>query len=75
VPVLRWVGGPKTAELEDELTWVRHRVMRLRAALRFVQDPQAEVILRELIADAEERLLTLEDNSMRARRPRPSRRP
>jgi hypothetical protein len=62
-------------ELEDELTWVRHRVMRLRAALRFVQDPQAEVILRELIADAEERLLTLEDNSMRARRPRPSRRP
>src|SRR4029077_2200243 len=33
-------GGPKTVELEDELTWVRHRVMRLRAALRFVQDPQ-----------------------------------
>jgi hypothetical protein len=47
-------------ELEDEPTWLRHRVARLRAALRFATEPRVESILRELIADAEERLITVE---------------
>jgi hypothetical protein len=47
-------------ELEDEATWLRYRVLRLRAALRFALAPQVEIILRELIADAEDRLLALE---------------
>jgi hypothetical protein len=58
------VGG--AVEIEDELTWLRHRVVRLRAVLRFVQDPQAEVMLRELIADAEDRLLALERDNVTA---------
>ena len=47
-------------ELEDEATWLRYRVLRLRAALRFALVPEVESILRELIADAEERLVILE---------------
>jgi hypothetical protein len=47
-------------ELENEATWLRYRVLRLRAALRFALAPQVESILRELIADAEERLVALE---------------
>jgi hypothetical protein len=43
-------------ELEDESTWLRHRVMRLRTILRYVKDPRAETSLRELIAEAEQRL-------------------
>jgi hypothetical protein len=47
-------------ELLDEAVWLRHRVLRMRAALRFAMKPEVESILRELIADAEARLLALE---------------
>jgi hypothetical protein len=45
---------------EDELTWLRHRVVRMRTILRFAKDPRTETGLRELIADAEARLDVLE---------------
>jgi hypothetical protein len=47
-------------EIENEETWVRHRVVRLRTILRFVKDPRAETALRDLIAEAEARLEALE---------------
>jgi hypothetical protein len=47
-------------ELEDELTWLRHRIVRMRTVLRFAKDPRAEAGMRELIADAEARLAALE---------------
>jgi hypothetical protein len=34
--------------------------MRLRAALRFAEEPNVETILREVIANAEDRLIELE---------------
>jgi hypothetical protein len=51
--------SPGSASPEDEATWLRARVIRLRVALRFVKDPR-EVILREVIADAEDRLAALD---------------
>jgi hypothetical protein len=47
-------------EIEDEMSWLRHRVLRMRTILRFAKDPRTEAGLRELIADAEARLATLE---------------
>jgi hypothetical protein len=47
-------------ELENERDWLRHRVMRMRTALRFAMSPEVTNILHELIADAEARLSTLE---------------
>ncbi len=48
-------------ELEPEHVWLRFRLKRLRIILRRVKEPTAENLLRELIADAEERLEMLED--------------
>jgi hypothetical protein len=53
-------------ELLDEPVWLRHRVLRMRAALRFAMKPEVESILRELIADAEARLLALEQRDTQA---------
>jgi hypothetical protein len=47
-------------EWEDESTWLRHRVLRLRTILRYRKDARAESGIRELIADAEQRLDQLE---------------
>jgi hypothetical protein len=47
-------------KLEDEASWLRHRIVRMRTVLRFAKDPRAEAGLRELIADAEARLAALE---------------
>jgi len=47
-------------EFEDETTWLRHRVLRLRTILRYAKDSRAESGLRELIAEAEKRLEQLE---------------
>jgi len=47
-------------EFEDESTWLRHRVLRLRTILRYAKDSRAETGLRELIAEAEKRLEQLE---------------
>ena len=41
-----------TKEFEDESTWLRHRVLRLRTIPRYVKDPRAENGLREFIAEA-----------------------
>jgi hypothetical protein len=34
--------------LEDEETWLRRRVVRLRTMLRFAKDPRTEAGLKEL---------------------------
>jgi hypothetical protein len=47
-------------ELEDEQEWLRYRVIRMRMALRFAMSPEVATVLRELIADAEQRLAALE---------------
>ena len=47
-------------DFEDEYTWLRHRVLRLRTILRYVKDSRAESGLRELIGEAEKRLEQLE---------------
>jgi hypothetical protein len=47
-------------EIEDEMSWLRHRVVRMRTILRFAKDPRIEAGLRELITDAEARLTALE---------------
>jgi len=47
-------------EFEDETTWLRHRVLRLRTILRYAKDSRAESGLRELIAEGEKRLEQLE---------------
>jgi hypothetical protein len=52
--------SPRSASPEDEASWLRARVIRLRVALRFTKDPRAETILREVIADAEDRLAALD---------------
>jgi hypothetical protein len=43
-------------DLEPEENWLRHRLRRLRTILRYAREPRVESGLRELIADAEERL-------------------
>ena len=48
------------AELEDERSWLRHRIVRMRTVLRFAKDPRAEAGLREIISEAEARLEALE---------------
>jgi hypothetical protein len=42
-------------ELEDEAQWLRPRVIRMRAALRFTVKPEG-AILQELIANSENRI-------------------
>jgi hypothetical protein len=51
----------------DETASLRHRVMRLRTALRLAKDSRVEAILREVIADQEERLIALEHRAFNAR--------
>ena len=59
-------------EREPETTWLRQRIIRLRAAFRYVLEPRVETILRETIADMEERLDRLEAELIE-RAPRPAR--
>jgi hypothetical protein len=54
-------------EIEDEVCWLRHRVLRMRTILRFAKDPRTETGLREIIADAEARLDVLQARA--AKRP------
>jgi hypothetical protein len=53
-------GNIVPIEIEDEVSWLRHRVVRMRTILRFAKDPRTETGIRELIADAEARLDALE---------------
>jgi hypothetical protein len=46
--------------VESDAEWLRRTVIRLRAALRFAREPRTETLLREVIADAEDRLAELE---------------
>jgi hypothetical protein len=46
--------------LEDEESWLRKRVMRLRTLLRYTREPDTEAGLREFIAEAENRLEILQ---------------
>jgi hypothetical protein len=46
--------------VEAESEWLRRSIMRLRAALRFADEPRVETILREVIGSAEDRLIELE---------------
>jgi hypothetical protein len=55
-----WVG-------EEE--WLRHRIKRLRVALRFIKDPTAEIVIKELIQDAESRIAAIQEAAI-ARRSR-----
>ena len=59
--------GSSQMELEAEETWLRKRVVRLRTALRYANDPRTEVVLREVIGDAENRLEILQANRWRPR--------
>jgi hypothetical protein len=52
-------------DFEEEGIWLRHRLRRLRAALRISKEPRVEAILRELITDAEERLELIEQEAMK----------
>lgn len=47
-------------DFEEEEIWLRHRLRRMRALLRYAKEIKVEVGLRELIAEAEERLEVLE---------------
>lgn len=47
-------------EFEKEEIWLRHRLRRLRTLLRYAKETRVEGGLRELIADAEDRLEVLE---------------
>lgn len=49
-------GGP----MEPEATWLRQRIVRLRAAFRYAMEMSVEAILREVVADMEDRLEHLE---------------
>ena len=57
--------GSSQMELEAEETWLRKRVVRLRTALRYANDARTEVVLREVIGDAENRLEILQANRWR----------
>jgi hypothetical protein len=46
--------------VEAETNWLRKSIIRLRTALRFTKEPRVETVLREVIADAEDRLAVLE---------------
>jgi hypothetical protein len=53
--------------IEDEETWLRRYVMRLRTILRFAVDARVQTELRGFIAEAEDRLEQL--NKTRTHRP------
>lgn len=47
-------------EPEEEERWLRFFIYRLRAVLRYAKTPAVQVVLRELITEAERRLAQLE---------------
>jgi hypothetical protein len=51
--------------IDPELAWLRPRVIRLRALLRYAQVARVEtILLREFLADAETRLEALEEQAL-----------
>jgi hypothetical protein len=59
---------------EQEAIWLRPRVIQMRALLRRVKDARVEEVLREFIADAENRLEALDEQErdQRVTSPHPS---
>jgi hypothetical protein len=55
-------------ESEDEETW-RHRIEHLRTLLRFATGSPVEAALRQLIAEAEQRLAALQEQQETPRAP------
>jgi hypothetical protein len=51
-----FVPGSGQPELDDETTGLRYRLLRLRLALRFTNEPHVEAILRDVIEQIEKRL-------------------
>ncbi len=52
-------------DFEPEEVWLRHRVIRMRTILRYATEPRVENGLRQLIAEAEERLERLQQEKAR----------
>ena len=55
--------------LEPEAVWLRLRIIRLRTALRYALEPRTQTILREIIADMEERVEQLDAEALKIARP------
>jgi Ser/Thr protein kinase RdoA (MazF antagonist) len=53
---------PRPTEL-NEPDWLRYRIARLESLLPHVEDKQASTAIRELIAEARERLARLDASS------------
>jgi hypothetical protein len=53
-------------DLEEEESWLRHHLRRLRTLLRYAKIPGVETGLRELVADTEARLEMLESRQRQA---------
>jgi hypothetical protein len=47
-------------DFEDEYTWLRHSLLRLRTILRYAKDARVESGLRAVIGESEKRLEQLE---------------
>jgi hypothetical protein len=46
--------------LQDEESWLRGCIIRLRTVLRFAKDERVDAALKDIIADAERRLEQLQ---------------
>lgn len=49
----------RASAMEDEVTWLRSRIERYRHLLKTISDERAVGAIRQLIAEAEERLESL----------------
>jgi hypothetical protein len=63
MPSIKDPAVSETDQLEDEAAWLRRQVVSLRTALRFVIDPRVKTLIREFIANAENRLVALEQRT------------
>jgi hypothetical protein len=52
-------------EWEDEETWLRGKIVRLRAISRYARVESAEAALKEFVAEAETRLELLQSRRLR----------
>jgi hypothetical protein len=56
----------QSMEWEDEEAWLRGKIVRLRAILRYAKVESAEGALKEFVAEAETRLELLQSRRLRA---------
>jgi hypothetical protein len=57
------MSGHRPNGLENESSWLRRQVINLRTALRFAKDARTQVLIREAIEAAENRLIAIEKNA------------